>query len=164
MPRIETVALGLLIAVGCLYSARAADSDFQLWAPVQVVHSINDAWDLSMQVELRLRDDISDFSQLVLKPAANFKINDTWTLALGYKYIIRGQTGNNEHDPWQELHFNQKDHDLVWGLQLRLEERLRQERNGVLPRLRLLGHASHPIGETPWYLTGGGGVGVNWDE
>jgi hypothetical protein len=63
--------------VSSLLSVWAADQDFQLWAPFQIIHPLTDKWDVSMQTEIRMREDVSDFSQLVLKPAANFKINDT---------------------------------------------------------------------------------------
>jgi hypothetical protein len=36
--------------------------------------------------------------------------------------------------------------------------------DGVIPRLRVLQHASYPIGDSPSYLTGFGAVRINLDD
>lgn len=143
--------------------ARSQKPDLQLWTPVQVIHRIDDDWTVSMQTELRLQDDISEFSELILKPALNHHFNETFALSVGYKYIDKYQEAN-EQDPWQELHINHKHNDLVSGLQFRLEERLIDDIDGVIPRLRVLQHLSHPIGEGPFYLTGFGALRFNLDD
>ena len=45
-----------------------------------------------------------------------------------------------------------------------MEERFIQNVSGVLPRLRLLQHLSHPIGESRNYWTGFGAIRLNLDE
>jgi uncharacterized protein DUF2490 len=142
---------------------QSAAPDLQLWCPVQFVHPCGEKWAVSMQTELRLRDDISEFSQLVYKPALNYHFNPTWTLSVGYKYIDKYQEAN-EQDPWQEGHFNKTFGDLVTGFQVRLEERLIDDIGGVLPRVRFLEHLSHPLGDSPYYLTGFGAVRFNLDD
>jgi hypothetical protein len=64
----------------------------------------------------------------------------------------------------QEGHYNKKCGDLVTGFQLRLEERFIDDMDGVIPRLRFLQHVSHPIGESPLYLTGFGEIRINLDD
>lgn len=140
--------------------ARAQDADLQMWFPVQLIHSCGDRWSVSMQAEIRLQDDISEYSQLVLKPAINYHFNETWALSVGYKNINKFEDAN-ENDIWQEVHFNKKFGDLVSGFQVRLEERLINDIDGAIPRLRFLQHLSHPIGEGPYYLTGFGAIRVN---
>lgn len=156
-------AVSLLAVLAVPPDGHATEPDLQLWLPVQVIHPIEEDWSISMQTELRLKDDISEFSQLVYKPALNYHFNETWAVSIGYKYIDKHQQAN-EHDIWQEGHFNKRFGDLVTGFQLRLEERFIDDISGVIPRLRILEHLSHPIGETPYYLTGFGAIRVNLDN
>jgi hypothetical protein len=116
-----------------------------------------------MQIEPRLKDDISEFSQLVYKPALNYHFNSTWAFSTGYKYIDKYREAN-ENDIWQEGHFNKTFGDLVTGFQVRLEERFIDDMDGVIPRLRFLQHLSHPLGNSPFYLTGFGAIRFNLDD
>jgi hypothetical protein len=149
--------------LGVLPDADSAEPDLQLWFPAQFIHPCSENLSISLQIEPRLRDDISEFSQLVYKPALNYHFNDNWALSAGYKYIDK-HDASNEQDFWQESHYNKKFGDLVTGFQVRLEERFIDDINGVIPRLRLLQHLSHPIGDTPSYLTGFGAIRFNLDD
>jgi hypothetical protein len=81
----------------------------------------------------------------------------------GYKYIDKYEEAN-EQDPWQEITLNKTFDDLVTGCQVRLEERLIDDIGGILPRMRFLTHLSHPLGDSPCYLTGFGAVRFNLDD
>jgi hypothetical protein len=142
---------------------QAAERDLGLWIPVQFIHPFGEAWSVSLQTEVRLKDNISEFSELILKPAINYHFNETWALSLGYKYIDKYQH-SNEQDPWQELHYNWKCADWTGGHQVRLEERCINGIDGVLPRIRFLTHVAHPFGDGPYYATGFGAVRFNLDD
>jgi hypothetical protein len=157
-----TVAAVLATLLGTM-DAKSADDDLQFWFPVQIIHPVNDRLSLSMQTELRLKDDISEFSQLVYKPAVHYHPDSCWVMSAGYKYIDKYEEAN-EQDPWQEITLNRQCHDLVTGYQVRIEERVIDDIDGVLPRLRLLTHASHPLGESPHYLTAFGALRFNLDD
>jgi hypothetical protein len=157
------VLLVLLFLFGTGDTVLADDEDLQLWSPIQIIHAITDDVSLSMQIEGRFQRDISKFSELVLKPAVNYHFNDVWGLSAGYKFIEKYE-GPNEQDPWQELIYTRHHGELVTKLQLRLEERLIGGIDGILPRVRLLGHLAHPIGDSPYYLTGWGAVRFNLDD
>ncbi|MCO8123735.1 DUF2490 domain-containing protein [Stieleria sp. TO1_6] len=131
--------------------------------PVQVVHPMGGQWVASMQTEVRLKDDVSEFSELILKPALNLHLNDRFAFSFGYKYNDKYQEAN-ENVPWQELHLNHTMGDLITGTQFRLEERFIDDIDGVIPRLRVLQHVSHPIGQGPHYLTGFGALRFNLDD
>jgi hypothetical protein len=154
------IALALLT---CVSRAKAAGDDFQMWVPVQIVHPFGEEWVASMQTEVRLKDDISEFGELVLKPALHYHLDESWVFSAGYKFIDKYQD-SNEHDPWQEIGFSESFDDLVAGCQVRLEERLIEGIDGIIPRLRLLTHFSHPIGDSPHYVTGFGAVRFNLDD
>jgi hypothetical protein len=157
---IPVLVVAIVISSEC---AAAADNDLQLWSPMQFIYPVGQTWDISMQVEPRLQENISEFSQLVYKPAINYHFNSTWAISTGYKYIDKYHE-SNEQDIWQECHYNKKYGDLVTGLQVRLEERFIDDIEGVIPRLRFLVHASHPLGESSSYVTGFGAIRFNLDD
>jgi len=161
--RWNSLCLVAAIALTCLVctpEASSSEPDLQLWFPVSFIHPVGEKWAVSMQTELRLKDDISEFSELVYKPALNYHFNETFALSVGYKYIDKHQKPN-ENDIWQEFHINRKRNDLVTGLQFRLEERLIGDIDGAITQLRVLQHWSHPIDEGPYYLTGSEAVRFN---
>ncbi len=160
---VRLLALAVLAMLVDTKQVTSADSDLQLWFPVQFIHPVGEVWAFSMQTELRLQNSISDVSELIYKPAVNYHFNPTWGLSAGYKYIEKYHEAN-EQDLWQEIHFNKKVKNLVTGLQLRLEERFIDDLNGVIPRLRVLEHVSHPIGESHHYVTGFGAIRFNLDD
>ena len=160
---VSRFAVALLSVVSFSSATVAADPDLQLWFPSQLIHPIDEHWAASMQIEPRLREDISEMSALIYKPAINYHFNETCAFSFGYKYVDKYQK-SDEHDLWQETHLNRKFGDLVSGFQIRLEERFSDEFSGVIPRLRLLQHVSHPLGETPNYITGFGAVRFNLDN
>jgi len=142
--------------------ATSADPDFQFWFPMQFNHHVSDNWVISMQAEQRFRDNASEYSQVIYKPSLNYHHGD-WVFSGGYKHIDRNGD-SDEHDVWQEIGSNRKFDDLVTGWQVRLEERFYNGVSGMIPRLRFLTHASHPIGASPYYLTGFGAVRFNLDD
>ena len=162
-PSVRIVALSVLIFLLGSPCAQAADQDLQLWFPLQVIHPIKEKWALSMQVEVRFKDDITEFSELVLKPGVHYHPNPSWGLAVGYKYIDKYEAPN-EQDPWQEVSYNKTFSTLVTGYQVRLEERLIDDISGVLPRLRFLTHLSYPLGDGPHYVAGFAAVRFNLDD
>jgi hypothetical protein len=104
----------LFLLLGAAY-ARSADQDLQLWMPVQVIHRVNEKWAVSMQVELRLQDNISEFSELVLKPALHYHLNPSWEFSVGYKYIDKNKDEQDEQDPWQEVGYKRAFKNLATG-------------------------------------------------
>lgn len=160
---LRLVAIVLLTGLFGIQEAESSEPDLQLWMPVQLIHPVGEKWAVSMQAEPRLQDDISEFSQLVLKPALNYHFNETFAFSVGYKWIDKFEDAN-ENDIWQELHINKKFDDLVTGLQFRLEERFINDIEGGIARLRILQHLSHPIGDGPNYLTGFGAIRFNLND
>lgn len=160
---VRFVAVAVLAFLLGTKDAKSADNDLQLWFPVQVVHPFDDEWTVSMQTEPRLKDDISEFSELVFKSGVHYHLDPSWVFSAGYKYSDKYKKAN-EQDPWQEITFNKTFDDLVTGYQVRLEERLIDDIDGILPRVRFLTHLSHPLGDSPYYLTGFGAVRFNLDD
>ncbi len=152
----------LLVFVGLSVPA-TAEEDLQFWFPTQIIHPLTDDLSVSMQAEIRLKDDISDFGELVLKPALNYHIDEQWGFSFGYKYIDKGGKPN-EQDPWQEFIYSTAYKDLMVKQQVRLEQRLIDGIDGMIPRVRLLTHLAHQIGDSPYYLSGFGAVRFNMND
>ena len=160
---IHSVAVAVAIQLG-MPGAGSANEDLQLWFPTQVIHPLTEDLTVSLQVELRMEDDISDFSELVVKPALNYHFNEHWALFGGYKYIDKGGGEPDEQDPWQEVAYSTTYGKLITKYQVRLEERFIHGIDGILPRIRFLTHVAHPIADTPFYLAGFGAVRFNLDD
>ncbi len=139
------------------------EQDFQMWLPIQFIHPFGEAWTVSMQTEFRRKDSLKEPSETVLKPGLHYHLNESWTFSAGYKYQSKYEN-SNEHDTWEEISFEKKWGDLVTGYQLRFEQRFIDDIPGVIHRARLLAHASHPLGEGPYYLTGFGAVRFNLND
>ncbi len=69
LPWLYVLLAFALISIFGAQDAYSTEPDLQLWVPVQYIHPVGEKWAFSMQAETRLQDDISEFSQLVLKPA-----------------------------------------------------------------------------------------------
>ena len=142
------IGLSLLPAFHALAST---DNDFQQWSLIFVNHHLNEKWSASMQFENRLRDDASEVDKQVYKPGGYYQFTDTLQLGVGYKYV-RKKDSKNEQDPWQELFYRPiPSSKFVWTHQFRLEQRTGGGVDGVVPRLRYLLHVSHPLGDSDRY-------------
>lgn len=161
--RLFWTALAVMGFVFGNVSSPAAEEGLRFWMPVQVIHPLTDKLSFSMQAEIRLQDDISEFSELVLKPGLNYHFNEHWGLSGGYKYIDKYESAN-ESDIWQEPFYATHYGTTLVKYQLRLEERLIKGIDGVLPRIRFLTHVTYPLGDTPYYLATWGAIRVNLDD
>ena len=126
--------------------AVGAEQDFQSWNVVEYTHRIDDSWALGMQGEVRLEDNISQYSEIILKPAAYYYFSDEFYLGFGYKHITKNEKAD-EKDIWQELYLKQPLDKLELVHQVRLEQRLIDDIHGVIPRLRYLIEANYSFRE-----------------
>ena len=154
--------LGLSATLITGLQAREAEEDLRIWAPMEFIHPLGEDWSVSLQVESRVRDNVSEFDEVVYKPAVNYHFKD-WVFSAGYKHNDK-YLDSDEDVPWQEVAHNKTYGELVAGCQLRIEERFIDGLDGVLPRLRLLTHAAHPLGESTSYLTSFGELRFNLDD
>ena len=162
--------LKLLVCVLLLFLASTAgifaqgvDSDVQSWNVVRLSVPIKDHWTFALQGEVRLSDNITKVDEIVLKAYAHYKFGDKFGLSFGYKYIDR-PGASNESDPWQEAVFPRKYGMFHLGHQIRLEERIYDGLEGILPRIRYLINFNRPIGSSIAYVTGFGAVRFNLDQ
>jgi hypothetical protein len=150
------VALGLVFPAA---AAGQAQQDLQLWNLADLQHSFDDRWRSSFQWEIKFADDISEFSELILKTAGTYNFSPKTSLALGYTYQVKDHE-SNEQDIWQELHHTLPIKDVRLTNQFRLEERFLDGIGGIIPRIRYLIQAKHPLGSTK-YLVASEAIGFN---
>ena len=149
-PAVAALTLLLLIMLTAPVGADT-NNDFQQWSLIFVNHELSDKWAASMQFENRLRDNASDVDKRIYKPAGYYQFTDTLQLGVGYKYVMKKGSAD-EQDPWQELFFRPvSGGKLSWVHQFRWEQRTGSSIDGVVNRLRYLVHIRRPLGESGKY-------------
>ena len=140
--------LVIVLCVCTTINTWAADEDVQQWSLLFANYQFDDRRAASFQIENRMRQDMSEFDILVLKPGVYHRFNKLLNLGIGYKYQIKD--GPNEQDLWQELFITPGVWaGVTWTHQIRLEERFVGGINGTVPRLRYLLHGSRPFKSNP---------------
>jgi hypothetical protein len=147
---VKSASMWVLVVATLLISgsglARADDDDLASWSLLFANHDFDDRWAVSLQVEARFRDDISESDELVVKPAGYFRFNKWLQLAAGYKHIQKHEAPD-EDDAWQEILLRHQMSRVGVTHQVRLEERFIENISGVIPRLRYLVHLEVPLTE-----------------
>lgn len=143
------VATMVLLALGA-GPAAAAEQDAQAWAALQLDTTLTERWDATLSGELQTRDNVSAFQSLILDGGAFYRASPRVKLGLGYQYTVAEPGKSDEQAPWQSLEYTHGFRDLTLGYKLRLDERIRDDTDGVLPRLRLGLRVTYPLGEA-WY-------------
>jgi hypothetical protein len=143
------VSLPLLYLVSVAHVADAVEQDVQQWSLLFANHHFDERWAGSFQIENRMRDDISEFDELILKPGGYYRFTDTVNFGVGYKYQVKNDTPN-EQDLWQELFITPGVwKGISWTHQVRLEQRFVGGVDGTIPRLRYLLHGARPFASNP---------------
>ena len=160
-----TLKITFLFVALAMVPAWAADQDWQNWSLINVHHNFDSPWSTSMQVENRIADNISQFSELILKPGGYYQFNDTFHVGFGYKYEKKHNNAN-EQDLWEEIYYTPESNDnLFWTHQVRLEQRDIKNITGKIPRLRYLIHLKYPLNsEHSQYLVASEAVRFNLDD
>jgi len=94
----------------------------------------------SMEIHYRLKNDMSDFHQLLLRPMLGYKLDDTSTIWFGYAYIGQDRNGNfvNEHRTFQMITYSAKigKTPIVFVGNTRLEQRMLENEQELNHRVR----------------------------
>jgi hypothetical protein len=94
----------------------------------------------SMELHYRLKNDLNDFSQLLLRPMLGYKLTETSTLWIGYALIHQDRSGTivNEHRAFQMITYSSKLGKLpvVFVGNTRLEQRALENEEDINHRIR----------------------------
>lgn len=129
----------------------SAEDDAQAWAAVIASGTVRGDLFLWLEGQARAIDDVSNGSQLVLRPAIGARIGRDAHAVAGYAYVRTDPaTGpvSHEHRPWQQIQFvpvrTSTGAPLVIS-RTRLEQRMVEGRDGTSWRLRQFVRLQVPI-------------------
>ena len=156
--------------IGCARGAVIAQNeDFGIWlgttATGKLPASLNDSsgsWRLWMDVQVRFGDDASQFSQGVLRPGVGYALSPSWTVWLGYAYVVTDQpystARTTEQRIWEQASWGSSIGRAQLSSRTRLEERFVSTGSQTGWRLRELAKVTQSLGSSSrWFA-------VVWDE
>ncbi|MEM7223062.1 MAG: DUF2490 domain-containing protein [Pseudomonadota bacterium] len=128
-----------------------ADDDLQQWSVLKVTHPLDERIDLSLMLQGRFADDISEVDVVIVRPDIGYHLSDHVTLFLGYDYYDRPQPGeDSENRVWEQLGIKHRVGDLAIANRLRVEQRIIENVDGVTVRARYRLRLAHPLGDPDW--------------
>jgi hypothetical protein len=156
--------LNILIIILSLitYTANSQDykQDIESWNVVKYTNHFGEKWSVSLQEETRFQNDISKLNQIIVKVNATIQFSKKIGFHFGFKGIYRPDDAN-EWEPWQELLLPHSYKGFHVSHNVRLEERVYQGLDGILPRIRYLFNYNIPVGKKRQYIVGYGAVRFN---
>ena len=151
MRPVLVVALAGLALVMAAPAGRA--DDLQQWSSLKVTHPLDERFELSLLLEGRFGDDISEVDTVIVRPDIGYHLTDHVKLFLGYDFFEQPQPGeNSENRVWQQLGITYHAGDLRIANRLRVEERIIENVDGVTVRARYRLRLSHPLADPDWRL------------
>ena len=137
--------------------ARAQYDDSGLWlagsATGKLPPKLNDAkgsWRLWTDAQLRFGDDLSRFSQGLVRPGVGYALNNAWSVWAGYAYIRTDQpyarTPTNEQRIWEQVTWQRVVGRTDLSSRTRLEQRFNSGGSDTGWRFREMGKLMHPLG------------------
>lgn len=156
-------ALLVCIATALPFKAVAdTEDDGRLWLNVMAQGRLSDAWNWSLEVQPRWREEGEEFDQLLVRPAVGYNLSERSSVWLGYGHVsshpARGDTVE-ENRLWQQfLHRFEPWCGYTFTSRTRLEERRLEGGDETGYRLRQMLRATHPLGPVA------GASLVFWDE
>jgi hypothetical protein len=110
---------------------RVVDSQFDTWWSNVNTYNLHPKWYLSSELHIRRTNGFKNWQQFLIRPAANFKLNDNIHFALGYTYILSYPYGNQsihiatpEHNVWEQVTLKHKVGKVAFSHRYRFEQRL----------------------------------------
>jgi hypothetical protein len=153
-------ALWVLLAPA---SARAQmEQDSGLWLLANLQATVAPRWNLNLETDLRVLDNFTQTSELILQPGVFFNINPRWTVTLQYMYNSKPES-NNENRIMTDGSFHTRAKDVVLGTRLRFTVRFVNDVGTVL-RLRHRISTMWSIADTASYLTASNEIFFNLND
>ena len=134
--------------------ANAIKNDLQLWTPVYSEFPIKGKFFGYFEVQPRIGDDVSDFDQLIIRPAFGYKLNEHIKLYQGYAWAPRFRPGfRNDNRIWQQVSLENTFKKLQILNALRLEERFIENTGGPSLRTRYTLRFDYPLDKAEkWFV------------
>ena len=128
------LAAALCLAATCANAQNAVpkiwDSNANGWFMYLGDHRVRGKWGLHLEGQWRRHDVITNWQQLLLRPAVNYQLNPNWMLTAGYAYVKTHPYGAHpinhpfpEHRLYQQLLVKQRAGTTRLQHRFRLEQR-----------------------------------------
>ena len=146
MKRSLVILFTFLVSLSCFAQWTPDDTQSWNWTRVegqfdeQDVQILDKPLQYSMEVHYRLKNDMGDFHQMILRPMLGYKLDETSTLWLGYAYVGQDRAGNyvNEHRLFQMVTYSAKigKSPVVFVGNTRFEQRQMENQDEINLRIR----------------------------
>ena len=173
--------LGLVGAAGLRAQDRVVDQNVNAWFMYFGDHPVSDRWGVHLEGQYRRHDVVSDWQQLLLRPAINYEASDAVTLTAGYAYVRTHRYGEfpaaarfPEHRIFQQAVLRHGVGKVGFSHRYRLEQRYIGEARAEpgdspeVQRFRYENRARYmlrgviPFGESRYYLAAYDEIMVNF--
>lgn len=139
----------LLSLSGFLNAANLPNRDFQGWLNYTMTGGINSSFRYWLETQERGGDNLSRFSQGLIRPGLGYRVNREWSVWLGYAWIYTAlpyvQTPVRENRIWQQALWVKPVGINTYIARTRLEQRFIQHSPDIGWRLRQLVKAELPF-------------------
>jgi hypothetical protein len=129
-----------------------AEQDGALWMVTNLTTQLDERTSANLEIQFRFVDNVSDFSQRLLRPSLTYRLNDTFSLTAGYAHVLTdlGEGRSvSENRPWQQLGYtiHRNDYGLVLSGRTRLEQRFVETGDDLGWRVRQMLRVEIPFEE-----------------
>ena len=139
--------------------------DLQQWTELEVIHPLDESFELGAMLQTRVVDDISRLGTVVVRPFVTYNLSDEIGLTLGYDYFRRRLSNeNSENRVWQQLGMAYAAGALSITNRLRFEQRIIDDVRGVTLRGRYRLRLSHRLDDPQWKLIASNEVFANFNQ
>lgn len=148
---LHTLLSTMLILCISVSNARATtDFDGQYWVPFYLTFPLSDTWKGYFEVNPRVGDSLSEFDQLLIRPALGYVVTPRLSLWQGYAWVTNYRPEfRGEHRIFQQLVYTRKFSSFHIMNRSRLEERIIQRGQGTGIRARTMLRANIPLESAP---------------
>lgn len=124
----------------------AIENNFQLWTPVYLQFPIKEKFLGGLEISPRLGNNVTDLSQLIIRPSIGYKLKENLILWQGYawspSFVPRFR---NENRIWQQIQLSKNFSKFKMTNFFRLEERLIEDTGSAALRGRYTFQLEYPL-------------------
>lgn len=124
----------------------AIENNFQLWTPVYLQFPIKEKFLGDLEISPRLGNNVTDLSQLIIRPGIGYKLNDNLILWQGYAWAPNfAPKFRNENRIWHRIDLSKNFSKFKLINSFRLEERFIENSGGTSLRGRYTLQIEYPF-------------------
>lgn len=151
MYRKSFLIFSIILLILFSFPALAVENDFGLWVPTYINLPITEKVKSQLEVTPRIQDNLTEFSQLLIRPSVGYQLTKELSIWQGYGWITNYiPKFASENRIWQQLlyekHFKRFPRFSLVN-RFRVEERFFEDVNGVPVRLRNMLRLQYALGK-----------------